>query len=112
MKVIGAGLPRTATLSQHAAMEILGFKPVYHMATVFEKGQAPEWARGGSTASAAPPNCWRTMRRRSTGQARTTPRISPRAYPDAKIVLSERDPRVLGSEHGQDDLGAVLRRQP
>ena len=46
MKVIGAGLPRTATLSQHAAMEILGFKPVYHMATVFEKGQAPELARG------------------------------------------------------------------
>ena len=26
----------------YAAMEILGFKPVYHMATVFEKGQAPE----------------------------------------------------------------------
>ena len=43
MKVIGAGLPRTATLSQHAAMEILGFKPVYHMATLFELMQAADW---------------------------------------------------------------------
>ena len=31
MKVIGAGLPRTATTTQLAALEMLGFGRVYHM---------------------------------------------------------------------------------
>lgn len=34
MKVIGAGLPRTATLSQKLALEALGFGPCYHMVDV------------------------------------------------------------------------------
>jgi hypothetical protein len=34
MKVIGAGLPRTATLSQKVALEMLGFGPCYHMVDV------------------------------------------------------------------------------
>jgi Sulfotransferase domain len=35
MKVIGAGLPRTGTLSQKVALEMLGFAPCYHMVSVF-----------------------------------------------------------------------------
>ena len=35
MKLIGAGLPRTGTLSQKAAMEILGMDPCHHMVSVF-----------------------------------------------------------------------------
>lgn len=34
MKVVGAGLPRTATLSQKVALEMLGFGPCYHMVNV------------------------------------------------------------------------------
>ena len=34
MKVIGAGLPRTGTLSQKVALEMLGFGPCYHMVNV------------------------------------------------------------------------------
>jgi hypothetical protein len=34
MKVIGAGLPRTGTLSQKIALEMLGFGPCYHMVDV------------------------------------------------------------------------------
>jgi len=34
MKVIGAGLPRTGTLSQKVALEMLGFEPCYHMVNV------------------------------------------------------------------------------
>lgn len=34
MKLIGAGLPRTATLSQKVALEMLGFGPCYHMVDV------------------------------------------------------------------------------
>jgi Sulfotransferase domain len=34
VKVIGAGLPRTVTLTQKIALEMLGFGPCYHMVTV------------------------------------------------------------------------------
>jgi hypothetical protein len=34
MKVIGAGLPRTGTLSQKVALEMLGVGPCYHMVNV------------------------------------------------------------------------------
>jgi hypothetical protein len=34
MKLIGAGLPRTGTLSQKVALEILGVGPCYHMVNV------------------------------------------------------------------------------
>lgn len=35
MQLLGAGLPRTATLTQRAALEILGLRPCYHMQNVF-----------------------------------------------------------------------------
>src|SRR5579859_1437865 len=34
MKLIGAGLPRTGTLSQKVALEMLGVGPCYHMVNV------------------------------------------------------------------------------
>lgn len=45
MKLIGAGLPRTATSSQKAAMDVLGVTPCYHMQNVFaDLDEAPRWA--------------------------------------------------------------------
>jgi hypothetical protein len=44
MKVIGAGLPRTATLTQKVALEMLGLKPCYHMVNVLrDLDLAPMW---------------------------------------------------------------------
>jgi Sulfotransferase domain len=44
MRVIGAGLPRTATLSQKLALEILGVGPCYHMVDVLsDLGRVPQW---------------------------------------------------------------------
>lgn len=44
MRLIGAGLPRTATLSQKIALEILGVGPCYHMVDVLsDLGRAPQW---------------------------------------------------------------------
>lgn len=34
MKIIGAGLPRTATLTLKIALEMLGAAPCYHMANI------------------------------------------------------------------------------
>jgi hypothetical protein len=93
MKVIGAGLPRTATLSQHAAMEILGFKPVYHMATLFEKGQAADWREaldGKRSAASLLEDYEATVDWPGSYYAKDL----AEAFPDAKIVLSERDPEV------------------
>ena len=45
MKVIGAGLPRTATLTQKIALEMVGFGPCYHMVNVLsDLSLAPQWA--------------------------------------------------------------------
>jgi Sulfotransferase domain len=45
MKVIGAGLPRTATLTQKISLEMLGFGPCYHMVNVLsDLSLAPQWA--------------------------------------------------------------------
>jgi Sulfotransferase domain len=44
MRVIGAGLPRTATLSQKIALEILGVGPCYHMVDVLgDLDRLPAW---------------------------------------------------------------------
>ena len=44
MKLIGAGLPRTGTLSQKVALEMLGLQPCYHMVNVLmDLDLAPRW---------------------------------------------------------------------
>ncbi|HTR89513.1 MAG TPA: sulfotransferase [Solirubrobacteraceae bacterium] len=44
MKLIGAGLPRTGTLTQKVALEMLGVGPCYHMVDVLaDLDQAPLW---------------------------------------------------------------------
>ncbi|MFL5823710.1 MAG: sulfotransferase family protein [Solirubrobacteraceae bacterium] len=46
MKLIGAGLPRTGTLSQKVALEMLGLGPCYHMVNVLsDLDEAPAWRR-------------------------------------------------------------------
>ncbi len=45
MKVIGAGLPRTATLSQKVALEMAGLGPCYHMVNILgDTSLVPIWA--------------------------------------------------------------------
>jgi hypothetical protein len=46
MKLIGAGLPRTGTLSQKVALEMLGLAPCYHMVNVLaDLDEAQIWSR-------------------------------------------------------------------
>jgi hypothetical protein len=53
MKLIGAGLPRTATSSQKAAMDILGLSPCYHMQNVFaDLDEAVKWRAALDSAEA------------------------------------------------------------
>ncbi len=92
MKVIGAGLPRTATTTQMFALEQLGAGPCYHMRDLLADLESglPLWEAvdGGS------PNGGR-----SSATARSTVdwpsaryyRELMSHYPEAKVLLSVRD---------------------
>lgn len=99
MKVIGAGFGRTGTKSLQAALEELGFGPCYHMTVLFEhpehadtweaarRGEKVDWERvlGEYEATVDWPGC-------------TFYEDLMRRYPDAKVLLSVRDPeRWYGS---------------
>lgn len=93
LQVIGAGLGRTGTLSLKLALEHIGFGPCYHMAEVLAGARrnlplwtqvvrgSPDWDTifDGYAASVDYPGCtyWRELAAH---------------YPDAKIILSTRDP--------------------
>jgi hypothetical protein len=92
MKVIGAGLPRTATLTQKIALEMLGFGPCYHMVNVFMDFDQvglwrdaldgrPDWQRifGDCQATVDWPSGFFY-------------RELLEAHPDAKVLLSVREP--------------------
>jgi len=92
MRVIGAGLPRTATTTQMFALERLGFGPCYHMRDLLAdlEGGLPLWERAAEGAAD-----WE----RIFGAARSTVdwpsaryyRELMDYYPDAKVLLSVRD---------------------
>jgi hypothetical protein len=93
LQVIGAGLGRTATFSLKFALEHLGFGPCHHMSEVFADGrrQVPLWLEAmagrpdwdatfdGFKAATDYPTCtyWREL---------------ADYYPEAKVVLTVRDP--------------------
>ncbi len=91
MKVIGAGLPRTGTLSQKVALEMLGLAPCHHMVEVFANlpearlwRQAMEGELPAAEILAGHPACvdW-------PGAYHYVELME--AFPDAKVLLSARD---------------------
>jgi Sulfotransferase domain len=92
VRLIGAGLPRTGTLSQKVALEMLGLSPCYHMVNVLGNlDETPVWRRAlegeqpwdqifdGFEATVDWPGSY--FYKELT-----------EAYPDAKVLLSVRDP--------------------
>ncbi|NRQ33205.1 sulfotransferase family protein [Nonomuraea sp. NN258] len=93
LQVIGAGFPRTGTTSMKAALERLGFGPCYHM---FEILTQPEHVdRWLPTASGGPVD-WNEVfagyRSSQDWPASHFWRQQAEAFPEAKIVLTVRDP--------------------
>jgi hypothetical protein len=93
IKVIGAGLGRTGTLSLKVALEELGFSKCYHMTEVLARMND---ARVWDAAVRGEPVDWEALFR---GYQATVdwPGCSfyqefLRRYPDAKVVLTVRDP--------------------
>jgi sulfotransferase family protein len=91
MKVIGAGLPRTATLSQKLALEALGFKPCYHMVNVLsDLTEAPRW-RAALDGTLAPQEIFEGFQATVDWPGSYFYAELIEAHPDAKVVLSVRD---------------------
>jgi Sulfotransferase domain len=107
LKLIGAGLPRTATLTQKIALEMLGFGPCYHMVNILSdldlvqlwqdafEGRA-DWNRifAGCQATTDWPGAF--FYRELT-----------EVYPDAKVLLSVRD-GAAWSRSMRDTIWGVL----
>ena len=92
LQVIGAGLPRTGTLSMKHALEQLGYGRCYHMEEVFI---AHERARAWASYFTGGPVDWDEVFD-GYGSAVDAPayiawRDLMQAYPDAKVVLTMRD---------------------
>jgi Sulfotransferase domain len=94
LEVIGAGFGRTGTMSLKVALETLGFGPCYHMTEVFThpehvelwraaaRGKPVDWEQvfGGYKATMDWPAC-------------TFYGELMEKYPDAKVILTVRDPQ-------------------
>jgi hypothetical protein len=93
VKVIGAGFGRTGTTSLKAALEKLGFDPCYHMTEVFAH---PEHADFWISAWRKEPVDWEGViggyEATVDWPACTFYEELMERYPDAKVLLSVRDP--------------------
>lgn len=92
LKVIGAGLGRTGTMSLKLALEQLGLGPCYHMAEVFKLGTAPTWTRAYRGERMDWEEVFKGFPSTVDWPACDFYRELADLYPDAKVILSVRDP--------------------
>jgi hypothetical protein len=94
LEVIGAGFGRTGTLSLKVALEELGFGPCYHMSEVFTH---PEHVELWRAAAQGEPVDWKQIfggyRATVDWPACTFYEELMEKYPDAKVILTVRDPQ-------------------
>ncbi len=95
LKVVGAGFGRTGTLSLKNALEKLGFGPCYHMAEVFQRPEhAAMWHRLAFGHGMDWGLIFRDFRATVDWPAARWWREIAAHYPEAKVLLSVRDPEA------------------
>lgn len=94
LKVIGAGFGRTGTLSLKLALEQLGFAPCYHMVEVFKNPQAIGWWLDAADGKPDWDKIFDGYHACVDWPAATFYETLAAAYPDAKVILTERDPEA------------------
>ncbi|WP_051839766.1 sulfotransferase family protein [Streptomyces sp. NRRL F-5126] len=91
--VIGAGYGRTGTLSLRTALERLGFAPCYHMIEVLrDPDQLPRWSRALASDPVDIAGVLDGYRASVDFPTSMYWREQLAAWPDAKVVLTVRDP--------------------
>jgi hypothetical protein len=92
MHVIGAGLPRTGTLTQKAALEMLGLGPCYHWVDVLaDLDRVADWDRA-LNGDADWPRLFPGFHSTADWPGGHFFRELAAAYPEAKVLLSTREP--------------------
>jgi hypothetical protein len=93
LKVIGAGFGRTGTASIKAALEEIGFGPCYHMFEVMgNPGHIDEWARAARGESIDWHALFASFQSSTDWPACTFWDQHVAAFPEAKVLLSVRNP--------------------
>ncbi|HEY7961431.1 MAG TPA: sulfotransferase [Solirubrobacteraceae bacterium] len=94
MKVIGAGLPRTGTLTQKVALETLGLAPCYHWVDVLADlpTRVAQW-QGALDGEARWEEIFAGFQATVDWPGGYFYRELIDVYPDAKVLLSVRDPQ-------------------
>jgi hypothetical protein len=93
LKVIGAGFGRTGTRSLQAALELLGNDPCYHMSTVIaEPFRVRQWLEIGEGRGPGWDELFAGFRAAVDWPAAAYWRELAEHYPDAKVILTVRDP--------------------
>jgi hypothetical protein len=93
VKVTGAGFGRTGTTSLKAALERLGFGPCYHMTEVFAHPEHAEaWAAAGRGEPADLEAVLEGYQATLDWPACSFYEELMRWHPEAKVLLSVRDP--------------------
>ncbi len=93
MKLIGAGMPRTGTLTQKEALEMLGVGPCYHWVNVLMDlgGQVPKWDDAIS-GRMRPGQVMEGFESTTDWPGGYFYKELLEDFPDAKVLLSVRDP--------------------
>ena len=113
LQVIGAGFGRTGTLSLKTALEMLGFSPCYHMMEVFAH---PEHSYTWDDAAHGKPVDWKAFlsgyRAAVDWPACHFWRELGEVFPDAKFLLTERDPDSWYDSMSKTILTVTGRERP
>src|SRR5207248_699667 len=91
MRLIGAGLPRTGTLSQKVALEMLGLGPCYHMVNVLANLDEAELWRRALNGDAPWDQVFDGFQSTVDWPGSFFWRELIDHYPDTKVLLSVRD---------------------
>ena len=112
LQIVGAGLGRTGTMTLKTALEMLGFAPCHHMVEVFaHMEQAQFWLR----AAKGEPVDWEELFADYNASvdwpsAHFYAELADR-YPDAKIILTRRDPQRWFESISETILKAMSMRE-
>jgi hypothetical protein len=95
LTVIGAGFPRTGTTSMKAALERLGFGPCHHMFDILTNpARVDRWLPLADGADVDWEHVFEGFRATQDWPASHFWRELAQAYPEAKVILTVRDPHA------------------
>jgi hypothetical protein len=94
LKVIGAGYGRTGTMSLKLALDQLGFGPCHHMVEVFAHPESMGWWTAAADGKADWDRIFQGYVSAVDWPTATFYKELADRYPDAKVILTERDPEA------------------